>query len=89
MFNQPSTKLEVVKFAAQALVCAVVANTAKRQITDHTDVDPESKILEVGCDMGGMLVAVQAKPQTDALVDKAAAWFQSRKDKKDNETPKQ
>lgn len=73
------TKTDVAKYAAHIAVSSYAAKAVKMIVSDNTNVDPDGIPVKIGSLVAGEIVAQQARPYTDAIVEKAVAWYQDRK----------
>jgi hypothetical protein len=76
MFNK------MAKAALNSLVESLVALQARAFIADHTEIDHDSKLLQVGTSMVGSVVAGTTEPYTDRAVDKVSDWIAAKRNKK-------
>lgn len=83
--NTPTTKTEIAKWAAQAVVAAKVARFAKDQVEDYTQYDRDNVVVDVGCSVIGYQVASKLRPYTDKAVDVTIERYQAWRARK-NET---
>jgi hypothetical protein len=85
MLEVPSTPREIAKHALQMVVALKTAEVVKEQLTEHTDMNPDGIPVKVVSGTSGYLVAAQAKPHTDRIVEEAATrierWRQNRNNK--------
>lgn len=86
MFNSPTTKTEIAKWAAQAVVAGNVAAFTKKQVIEHTEFSDDSITVEVGSGVVGYLVASKCRPFTDKAVDATIARYQAWKSKRNDKT---
>jgi hypothetical protein len=71
---------QISKAVAHQLVAMGVAHVTQKTIINHTEIDPDSKLLKLGSWAVGELAADATKTQTDAAVDWAAEKLTSKKD---------
>lgn len=83
--------ITIAKKATHMIVALYTAQIARDEIAEHTDIDYDSIPLQVGCFVGGHLVANQTDKVTGPVIERTAAWLKARKtkknDKKDTEIP--
>lgn len=80
--GEPATKTDITKFCVKLCVAAGISGATHRVVTDHTDINPESKWLEAGTAVFGYAAASQLKPVTDKGVDAVLGTVQSRREKR-------
>lgn len=85
MFNTPTTKTEIAKWAVQAVVSAKVSSFTSDQLVERTDLDEDSIAVDIGSSVVGYVVASKLRPVTDAAVDTVVERYQSWRKSK-NET---
>lgn len=73
---------KIAKKVAHMTVALNVASQVRTQVTEHSDVESDSIMLQIGAMVVGELVAAQTDPYTNAAVDKTADWWQNRKNNK-------
>lgn len=84
----PKTKLEFAQMAARVLVSIQATRSIRGALATHTDIDPDGLPIAVASNVGGQAVAYKAGPYTDAGVERALNWLESRKSEKQETTTK-
>jgi hypothetical protein len=70
---------DIAKKAVHMIVALYTAQMARDEISEHTDVDYDSIPLQVGCFVGGHLVANQTDKVTGPAIERTAAWLSTKK----------
>lgn len=71
----------IAKMAVRQTISLLVARETKTIVVEHTEVDPDSITLHIGCMCVGEVVATKAQPYTDLAVDNVAAWYTRKRNK--------
>jgi hypothetical protein len=72
----------ITKVALRMTMAAYATQFTKNQIINHTEVDPDSKLLQVGSYVVGSLVSDVAGHFTDLAIDKALDEIAERKERR-------
>lgn len=72
----------IAKLAVRQTISLLVARETRDFVVEHSEIDPESIALQVGCMCVGEIVATKAQPYTDKAVDNAAAWINEKRNRK-------
>jgi hypothetical protein len=71
--------IDIAKKATHMIVALYVAQVSRTEIAEHTEIDYDSIPLQVGCFVGGHLVANTTDRITHPAIDKVADWKKDRK----------
>lgn len=73
------TPIVIAKEAVNLTVATVITTGMANFITDHTDHEQDEISVRIASGMTGWYVATTFREQTDAMVEKAAAWINEKK----------
>lgn len=86
MFKHHIPARVIAKWTAETIVAANVTAATQHALTEYTEIDTDSKPVEVGTGLFGWYVSQKLSPVTDAIVDRTAdrvvAW-KNRKNQTD------
>lgn len=74
-----SNKLHFAKMGAHIAAGVVYAKVIRNVLVNNTNLEPDSITVQVTSLVGAEALAQKTDPYTDAAVEKAFAWIESKK----------